>query len=96
MLTPPPPVFGHGKPCLGHMARLPTTAETEAEALPTVWLILLGGLLPSGHSQPVQEHVQGCQISAHTCSPHVLIYTHRVRGGLNALLPCRWWHCSLF
>lgn len=34
------PVFGQRKQRLSHMARLLTTAETEAEALPTVWLIL--------------------------------------------------------
>lgn len=77
------PVFGHRKQCLSHMARLPTTAETEAEACANCLAHSLVGLLPSGHSQPVQEHVQDCQISAHTRSLRVLIYTHwRDFGGV--------------
>lgn len=44
--------FGHSKQRLGHMDRLPTTAETEAGSLPTVWLHLLQACLPQAtHSQ---------------------------------------------
>lgn len=66
---------GHRKLCVSHMARLSTTAETEAEALANCLAHFLVGLLPSGCSQPAEEHIQDYQISAHTP-----IHRHMLKG----------------